>query len=58
MAMNTGQGYRKGPVRGRSQVFIPKTGRWTKRDAGTGQFADQKADQRPFKGVSKESTPE
>ncbi len=49
-----GDGHRIGPVRGRSQVHNPKTNRWTKRDTETGQFIDQKADDKPFKGVSKE----
>ena len=45
----TGDGHRKGAVRNRSQVFNPKTGTWTKRDAETGQFMDQKQDGTPFK---------
>jgi hypothetical protein len=51
-----GDGYRKGEVRDRSQVFNPKTETWTKRDDTTGQFQDQKADGTPFKGVRKEKT--
>lgn len=56
MAKNppTGDGHRQGAVRKRSQVFNPKTERWTKRDAGTGRFMDQKQDDKPFKGVRKE----
>ena len=54
MAKNTGQGFRKGPVSGRSQTQNPKTG-WTKRDTGTGRFIDVKSDGKPFKGVRKES---
>lgn len=56
MATNppSGDGQRKGAVRDRSQTFNPKTGHWTKRDKGTGQFMDQKADNKPFKGVRKE----
>lgn len=49
-----GDGARKGAVRGRSQVFNPATGDWTKRDADTGRFMDRKADSQPFKGVRKE----
>jgi len=49
-----GDGHRKGAVRSRSQAFNPKTGHWVKRDADTGQFMDQKADEKPFKGVRKE----
>ncbi len=47
-------GGRIGAVRQRSQVQNPKTGRWTKRDAGSGRFLDQKVDEQPFKGVRKE----
>jgi hypothetical protein len=56
MATNppTGDGRRIGAVRHRSQVFNPVTHRWTKRDADTGRFMDQKADGKPFKGVRKE----
>ncbi len=56
MATNppAGDGHRNGAVRKRSQVYNPKTGRWTKRDANTGRFMDQKADSKPFKGVRKE----
>lgn len=54
MAKNTGDGYRRGEVRDRSQTHNPKNDRWTKRDDTTGQFIDQKADDKPFKGVRKE----
>jgi hypothetical protein len=56
MATNppTGDGHRNGMVRDRSQVYNPKTETWTKRDADTGRFMDQKADGTPFKGVRKE----
>lgn len=56
MAKNapTGDGRRIGAVKDRSQVFNPKTGHWTKRDAASGRFMDQKADGKPFKGVRKE----
>ena len=49
-----GDGHRNGAVRQRSQVYNPLTHHWTKRDACTGLFMDGKADQRPFKGVTKE----
>jgi hypothetical protein len=49
-----GDGRRVGAVRKRSQAFNPKNQRWVKRDADTGQFMDQKADNNPFKGVRKE----
>jgi hypothetical protein len=35
-------------------VKNPLTGRWTKRNSETGEFMDQKADRKPFKGVTKE----
>jgi len=56
MATNppNGDGHRKGAVRKRSQTFNPKTSKWTKRDTETGRFIDQKADDKPFKGVRKE----
>ncbi len=54
MAKNTGNGYRQGPVRGRTQSCNPTTDAWTKRDTATGQFIDQKADGEKFKGVSRE----
>lgn len=48
-------GQRKGAVRDRSQTLNPKTGNWTKRDSDTGKFMDVKQDNKPFKGVRKES---
>ena len=49
-----GDGRRIGSVRQRSQTYNPKTNRWVKRDAETGQFKNQKADKKPFKGVRRE----
>ncbi len=56
MATNppSGDGHRVGAVRKRSQVENPANDRWTKRDADSGEFMDQKADEKPFKGVRKE----
>ena len=54
MAKNTGDNYRKGSVSGRTQSQNPQSGNWTKRDAQTGRFMDQKQDGAPFKGVAKE----
>jgi hypothetical protein len=45
---------RTGAVDKRSQLKNPKTKNWQKRDLGTGQFMDNKADKEPFKGVRKE----
>jgi len=56
MAKNppSGDGHRKGAVKGRSQVYNSNIERWTKRDTVTGKFMDQKDDNKPFKGVRKE----
>lgn len=54
MASNTGKGFRRGAVRGRSQSLNPTTNSYTKRDSGTGRFLDGKSDGKPFKGVRKE----
>ena len=56
MAKNAEKGKgRVGAVKGRSQTDSnPLTGKFTKRDTSTGQFIDQKADDKPFKGVRKE----
>ena len=52
MATNTGDGYRKGSVKDRDQVYNPKTKKWVKRDED-GRFMDVKEDGTPFKGVAK-----
>ncbi len=49
-----GDNARKGAVKDRSQTYNPTTDHWTKRDAESGKFMDQKADDKPFKGVRKE----
>jgi len=49
-----GDGHRNGAVKDRSQTFNPMTERFVKRDTNTGKFIDQKADNKPFKGVRKE----
>lgn len=55
MAKNGSPGKgRVGAVRQRSQTKAPN-GNWTKRNAVTGKFMDQKQDGKPFKGVRKES---
>lgn len=53
MGKNTGKGSRKGAVKKRSQFQAPDD-TWVKRDAKTGRILDRKADDKPFKGVSKE----
>lgn len=49
MATNrpVGDNSRVGAVRGRSQVYNPTTGLWTKRDAQTGKFMDVKTSSKP-----------
>ena len=47
-----GDNHREGAVKGRDQVYNPQNGRWTKRGPD-GKFIDQKADKKPFKGVTK-----
>jgi hypothetical protein len=54
MATNTGNSYRKGAVKGKSQTYNPVTGQYVKRDAATGRFEATKKDGTPFKGVTKE----
>jgi hypothetical protein len=49
-----GDGRRIGAVRGRSQAYNPRIGRWVKRNADNGRFMDQKADRKPFKGIRRE----
>ncbi|QQS16658.1 MAG: hypothetical protein IPK86_00065 [Neisseriales bacterium] len=56
MAKNppSGDGSRRGAVKGRSQVQNPQNERFTKRDTQTGRFMDVKHDNKKFKGVRKE----
>lgn len=56
MATNppTGDGHRKGAVRGRSQTQT-SSGHYVKRNASNGRFMDVKTSSKtPFKGVRKE----
>lgn len=56
MATNqpTGDQKRNGQVKQRSQTYNPQNHKWTKRNTKNGRFMDQKADDKPFKGVRKE----
>jgi hypothetical protein len=55
MAKNTGDEFRRGSVKDRSQLDLdPKKGKFVKRDLETGRFTDLKEDNEPFKGVAKE----
>lgn len=56
MATNTGNGYRKGSVRDRTQTQNPKTGLWTKRDTETGRFMDVKQDGEPSRELLRSRT--
>lgn len=50
-----GDNARVGVVKGRSQVYNPRTDSWVKRDTATGRFMDVKTSSNsPFKGVRKE----
>jgi hypothetical protein len=53
MAKNTGDGYRRGAVTGRTQ-FQHTNGDYQKRDERSGQFMERKQSDGPFKGVAKE----
>lgn len=54
MASNTGEGYRNGAIKGKTQFQTP-SGHWAKRDSETGRISDIKTtDKSPFKGVRKE----
>jgi hypothetical protein len=56
MAVNRpyGDNKRVGAVRQRSQTQM-SNGTWVKRSTETGRFMDVKSDNRPFKGVRKET---
>lgn len=53
MARNTGDGYRKGAVTGRTQFERPD-GLFQKRNERTGEFMEVKQTPGKFKGVAKE----
>lgn len=53
MAKNTGNGFRIGSVKDRSQVSNPKNNTWVKRDTESGKFIGAKTGT-PYKGVAKE----
>jgi hypothetical protein len=60
MAKDTGEDYRKGAVKERTQVENPRDEQWTKRDQTPdsekrGEFMEKKKESgEPFKGVAKE----
>ncbi len=53
MAKNTGDNYRQGAVKDKSQSYNSKTETWMKRGDG-GKFESGKKDGTPYKGVRKE----
>ena len=53
MAKNTGDGFRRGAVTGRTQFQRPD-GNFQKRNERTGEFMPVKDGGKPFKGVAKE----
>lgn len=53
MAVNTGKGFRRGSVDGRTQAKAPN-GNFVKCDTSTGRFMDEKSGGKPFKGVARE----
>ena len=52
MATNTNDGYRKGSVKDRVQVYNPKTELYSKIDTNTGKIIDTKTSGGKFKGVA------
>lgn len=54
MAKNTGDNFRIGSVKNRSQVKNTKTGLFVKRNDSTGQFTAVKTTGGSFKGVAHE----
>ncbi|MDT8342979.1 MAG: hypothetical protein RQ752_00990 [Thermohalobaculum sp.] len=53
MAKNTGNGFRRGSVTGRTQFQRPDD-HFQKRNERTGEFMEVKQSDGPFKGVAKE----
>jgi len=53
MAKNTGDGFRRGAVSGRTQFQRPD-GNWQKRDEATGQLMAVKQSEGPYRGVARE----
>lgn len=51
MAKNTGDGSRKGAIKGRAQLLNPVTGRYVKIDTDTGRIIDEKMTEGPYKGI-------
>ena len=54
MAKNTGDNYRIGSVKDRSQLKNPRTGLFVKRNDATGRFTAVKTSGGDFKGIAHE----
>jgi hypothetical protein len=54
MATNTGDNFRRGAIKDRSQTYNPKNDTFIKRNPDNGQFMDVKQDHTKFKGVRTE----
>ena len=54
---NTGEGARRGAVRGRVQVLNPVTERYIKIDTSSGRIIDHKKTAGPYKGIREAKTP-
>ena len=52
MAKNTGNGTRRGIIKGRTQFYNPKIGKWIKRCSETGKILETRTE--PFKNIRKE----
>lgn len=57
MAKNTGDGTRKGAVKGRVQALNPVTRRYVKIDTDTGRIIDHKKSAGPYKGIREAAIP-
>lgn len=57
VSTNTGEGSRKGAVRGRVQALNPVTKRYVKIDTSSGRIIDHKKTAGPYKGIREAKTP-
>lgn len=54
---NTGEGSRKGAVKGRVQALNPVTKRYVKIDTSSGRIIDHKKTAGPYKGIREAKSP-
>lgn len=57
MGKNTGDGSRKGSVKGRVQALNPVTKRYVKIDTGSGRIIEHKKSAGPYKGIREVKPP-